>query len=110
TLEILDSKEKIPTPQLLGDTVYNFWKDDAHERGLWRRTTLASYRAAAPEWETVLDLDALGKAENKKWVFHGADCLPPANTRCMVQLSAGGSDAAVLREFDPKTKEFVPGV
>ena len=48
TLEILDSKDKIPTPELLGETVYNFWKDDAHPRGIWRRTTLASYRTAAP--------------------------------------------------------------
>src|SRR5499425_810168 len=81
TLQILDSKENIPTPELLGDTVYNFWKDDAHERGIWRRTTLASYRTAKPEWETVLDVDALAKAEGKSWVFHGADCLEPANVR-----------------------------
>jgi prolyl oligopeptidase len=107
TLEILDSKDKIPEPELLGDTVYNFWKDDAHERGIWRRTTLASYRTAAPQWETVLDVDALAKAEVKAWVWHGATCLPPANTRCMVKLSPGGSDAAVVREFDTKTKDFV---
>ena len=93
TLEILDSKEKIPTPELLGETVYNFWKDDAHERGIWRRTTLASYRTAAPQWETVLDVDALAKADGKPWVFHGATCLPPAYARCMVSLSPGGSDA-----------------
>jgi prolyl oligopeptidase len=109
TLEILDSKEKIPTPVLHGDMVYNFWKDDAHERGIWRRTTLASYRTAAPQWETVLDLDALGKAEGKAWVFHGADCLPPAYVRCMVNLSPGGSDASEFREFDTKTRAFVPG-
>ncbi len=109
TLEILDSKEKIPSPELLGDTVYNFWKDDSHERGLWRRTTLASYRTAAPQWETVLDVDALAKAEGKAWVFHGADCLPPAYVRCMISLSPGGSDASEQREFDTKTKEFVSG-
>ncbi len=107
TLEILDSKEKIPTPELLGDTVYNFWKDDAHERGIWRRTTVASYRTANPDWETVLDVDALAKAEGKAWVFHGATCLPPAYERCMVTLSVGGSDAAVRREFDTKKKAFV---
>ncbi len=109
TLQILDSKDKIPTPELLGDTVYNFWKDDAHERGIWRRTTLASYRTAAPQWETVLDVDALAKADGKSWVFHGAACLPPAYERCMVSLSPGGSDASVEREFDTKTKAFVSG-
>ncbi|HTO88469.1 MAG TPA: prolyl oligopeptidase family serine peptidase [Thermoanaerobaculia bacterium] len=109
TLEILDSREKIPTPELLGETVYNFWKDDTHERGIWRRTTLASYRTAAPQWETVLDVDALAKADGKPWVFHGATCLAPAYVRCMVSLSPGGSDASVEREFDTKTKEFVSG-
>jgi prolyl oligopeptidase len=109
TLEILDSKEKIPTPSLHGDAVYNFWKDDAHERGIWRRTSLASYRTPTPNWETVLDVDALAKAEGKAWVFHGANCLPPADERCLITLSSGGSDAAVVREFDTKTREFVPG-
>ncbi len=108
TLEILDSKEKIPTPNLLGEAIYNFWKDDAHERGIWRRTTLPSYRTADPQWETVLDVDALAKAEGKDWVFHGADCLPPAFERCMIALSSGGSDAAVYREFDTKARDFVP--
>ena len=108
TLEILDSKEKIPTPELLGDFVYNFWKDDVHERGIWRRTTLASYRSADPKWETVLDVDALAKAEGKSWVFQSSACLPPAYTRCLIELSQGGSDAAVVREFDTKTKAFVP--
>jgi prolyl oligopeptidase len=109
TLEILDSKEKIPTPELLGETVYNFWRDDAHERGIWRRTSLASYRTAAPSWETVLDVDVLAKADGKAWVFHGATCLPPAHARCMVSLSPGGSDASVEREFDTGTKQFVSG-
>jgi prolyl oligopeptidase len=109
TLEILDSKEKIPTPELFGETVYNFWKDDAHERGIWRRTSLPSYRAAAPRWETVLDVDALAKADGKAWVFHGANCLPPAYVRCMINLSPGGSDASVQREFDTGTKQFVSG-
>jgi len=109
TLQILDSKEKIPTPELLGDAVYNFWKDDVHERGLWRRTTLASYRTARPEWETVVDLDALAKAEGKSWVWHGATCLPPAYERCMLNLSPGGSDTHVYREFDTRKKEFLAG-
>jgi prolyl oligopeptidase len=109
TLQILDSKDKIPEPELVGDTVYNFWKDDVHERGIWRRTTLASYRTANPNWETVIDVDALAKAEGKSWVWHGATCLPPSYERCMVNLSPGGSDTHVYREFDTKKKEFVAG-
>ena len=45
----------------------------------------------------------------RPWVFHGANCLPPANVRCMVSLSPGGSDASVQREFDTGTKQFVSG-
>ena len=48
------------TSKKRGEHYYNFWKDAEHPRGLWRRTTLAEYRKAEPEWETVLDLDALG--------------------------------------------------
>ncbi|MBI4918267.1 MAG: S9 family peptidase [Acidobacteria bacterium] len=107
TLEILDSKERIPTPRLLGATVYNFWKDQAHERGIWRRTGLASYREAQPQWETVLDVDALAKQDGMPWVYKGASCLPPVHRRCMIQLSRGGADASVYREFDTVTKEFV---
>ena len=108
TLAILDSKDKIPTPALFGTTVYNFWKDDRHERGIWRRTTLDGYRTASPAWETVIDIDALAKAENMPWDFKGADCLPPDFRRCLVSLSRGGADAKVVREFDTVAKAFVP--
>ena len=45
---------------------------------------LASYRTASPQWETLLDLDALSKAEGKNWIWKGADCLKPAQTLCLV--------------------------
>ncbi|BCT92082.1 prolyl oligopeptidase [Lysobacter helvus] len=106
-LAILDSTAKIPGVEKIGDFYYNLWKDKDHARGLWRRTTLAEYRKPDPQWETVLDLDALNKAEGKAWVWHGADCLKPDYTRCLVALSNGGSDADVTREFDLSTKQFV---
>jgi prolyl oligopeptidase len=106
---ILDSDAKIPYVSKIGDHYYNFWKDAQHERGLWRRTTLESYRTDAPEWETVIDLDALNKAEGENWVWHGADCLPPEYQRCLVALSRGGADADVTREFDLAAKDWVDG-
>ncbi|MDE2407026.1 MAG: S9 family peptidase [Xanthomonadaceae bacterium] len=106
---ILDSDAKIPGVEKIGDYYYNFWKDKQHERGIWRRTTLAEYRKTEPQWETVLDLDALNKAENAKWVWHGANCLRPKYQRCLIALSPGGSDADVTREFDLVTKQFVEG-
>jgi len=108
-LSILDSKDKIPFPALFGTAVYNFWKDEQHERGIWRRTTLDSYRTATPAWETVIDVDALAKAESMPWDFKSGDCLPPDFRRCLVSLSRGGADASVIREFDTVTKAFVPG-
>jgi prolyl oligopeptidase len=109
TRQILDSQERIPAPDLRGDMVYNFWQDKDHPRGIWRRATLSSYRTPAPQWETVIDVDALMKAEGVPWAWEGANCLPPEERRCMVSLSRGGSDAAVYREFDAKTKTFVEG-
>jgi len=108
-LRILDSKDKIPYVSKHGAHYYNLWRDAGHPRGLWRRTSLAEYRKAEPAWEAVLDLDALGKAEQQGWVFHGAEFLKPACTRCLVSLSPGGSDAVVVREFDLVTKTFVAG-
>ncbi|NIJ83375.1 prolyl oligopeptidase [Xanthomonas arboricola] len=105
--EVLDSDAKIPGVQKIGEYYYNFWKDKQHERGLWRRTTLDEYRKPAPKWETVLDLDALNKAEGENWVWHGADCLRPDYQRCLIALSRGGADADVTREFDLAGKQWV---
>ncbi|MGO4551143.1 prolyl oligopeptidase family protein [Lysobacter sp. 2RAF19] len=104
---ILDSTAKIPGVEKIGPYYYNFWKDKDHERGLWRRTTLAEYRKPDPKWETILDLDALNRAEKENWVWHGADCLKPDYTRCLIALSRGGSDADVTREFDLTAKAWV---
>jgi prolyl oligopeptidase len=108
-LEILDSKDRIASPSLMGPLVYNFWQDPEHERGIWRRTTIGSYRSSTPAWETVLDIDALNQAEGKQWVWKGGNCLPPAYARCLVSLSRGGGDAVEIREFDTVAKAFVPG-
>jgi prolyl oligopeptidase len=105
--EVLDSREQIPYVVRRADALYNFWRDAEHPRGLWRRTTLAEYRQAQPAWETLIDLDALAKAEGENWVWSGAECLGPAYRRCLVKLSRGGADATVVREFDTQSKSFV---
>ncbi|MHA7134684.1 prolyl oligopeptidase family serine peptidase [Oerskovia turbata] len=109
--EVLDSDDKIPDVSKIGEHYYNFWRDAQHERGIWRRTTLDSYRSDQPEWELVLDLDALGVAEGQSWVWHGASVLRPAPggewRHALIDLSPGGSDADVTREFDLVTKQFV---
>ena len=102
-----DSTERIPYVYKQGDAYYNFWRDGDHPRGLWRRTSLNSFKTDTPSWEIVLDLDALAEAENENWVWHGAQCLPPAETTCMVALSRGGADADIKREFDTETKTFI---
>ncbi len=106
-LTILDSNARIPFASKIGAYYYNFWRDGQHERGLWRRTSLAEYRKAEPAWETVLDLDALGTAEKESWVWEGADVLAPDYRHCLISLSRGGADASVTREFDLVTKAFV---
>lgn len=104
---ILDSKDRIPGIQKIGNAVYNFWMDAEHPRGIWRKTSMAEYRKPQPKWETVLDIDAIAKAENENWVFKGSQCREPEYDRCIINLSRGGADAVTIREFDLKTKRFV---
>ncbi len=108
-LAILDSDERIPFVSKRGDYYYNFWRDENNERGLWRRTTLDEYRKAEPEWEVLLDLDALAEKEEENWVWDGADLLRPEYDRALIGLSRGGADASVTREFDLTKREFVEG-
>ncbi|MFY1698852.1 prolyl oligopeptidase family serine peptidase [Solwaraspora sp. WMMA2101] len=106
--QVLDSAEKIPDPTWRGEYLYNFWQDADHPRGVWRRATFAQYRAAQPDWEILLDLDELARVEGESWVWKGAQVLRPAYDRALITLSRGGSDAAVVREFDLTTRAFVP--
>lgn len=106
-LDILDSDARIPYVSKRGEYYYNFWRDKQNPQGVWRRTTLAEYRKENPEWEVLLDIDALGKAEGVNWVWGGSDCLRPDYDRCLVDLSRGGADATVTREFDVSEKAFV---
>ncbi len=108
-LSILDSKDRIPVVGKIGKHFYNFWRDARNPKGVWRRTTLEEYRKPQPAWETVIDLDALAAAEKENWVWHGVTVLEPDDRRCLVELSRGGADAEVIREFDLGTKAFVEG-
>jgi prolyl oligopeptidase len=106
-LAILTSQDRIPLGPIRSGRVYNFWQDADHVRGLWRRARLESYRGGRPTWETLIDYDALARAEGRNWIRGGESCLSPEYRHCMVQLSDGGTDAAYWREFDTSTKQFV---
>ncbi|KAF0174462.1 MAG: S9 family peptidase [Hyphomonadaceae bacterium] len=106
-LKIVQSRDRLALGSIRDGYLYNFWQDGTNVRGLWRRSPLAAYAAGAPQWETLLDVDALSTAENANWVFKGTDCQPARGTRCLVTLSNGGKDASVRREFDLATKTFV---
>ena len=111
-MTVLNSRERIPYVSRMGAHLYNFWRDAANPRGLWRRTTLAEYGKPQPAWETVLDLDALAALERENWVWKGSECLRPAAAdlpyrQCVIALSRGGADATVLREFDLVSRQFV---
>jgi prolyl oligopeptidase len=108
--QVLDADDRIPYVRRRGDHLYNFWQDGEHPRGLWRRTTPADYRRARPGWEVLLDVDALAEREGESWVWHGAQVLRAGGYRlALVELSRGGSDASVIREFDISQRRFVDG-
>ena len=113
-LTILESKDKIPHLRKIGPHYYNFWTDENHIRGIWRRiSSLEEYASPNCDWEVVLDLDELGKKEGESWVYKGhtlndLDVHKGINpTRTLLHLSRGGADATVIREFDLATKSFI---
>ena len=106
-LAIASAKDRIPMPSQRYGRILNFWRDADHPQGLWRWTTVADYANPQPAWKTLIDLDALSKAEGKKWVWKGATCLEPEERLCLVALSEGGEDAVTYREFDLETGRFV---
>jgi prolyl oligopeptidase len=106
-LKVMDATDRIPYGELDHQYVFNFWQDAQHPKGIWRRTGIAEYRKAEPQWELLLDLDRLAGDEHENWVWKGAECSSSLR-RCLLSLSRGGGDAVVVREFDPGTKRFVP--
>ncbi|HEY0065571.1 MAG TPA: prolyl oligopeptidase family serine peptidase [Telluria sp.] len=104
---IFNSRDRIPFVTHHAGHYYNFWRDDVHTRGLWRRTTPQQFALAEPVWESVLDLDRLAHHEQENWVWSGARFLPPDGVRCLVSLSRGGGDATVIREFDLTSLQFL---
>ena len=108
-LKVRESPDRLAWPDFRGGTIYNFWQDAQHVRGILRRTSLEDYQAADPKWETVLDYDALSNQDKQSWVAKEMDCLQPDREVCLVKLSAGGEDAITAREMNLKTAQFVDG-
>ena len=103
---IYDRPDNIPYVSRRGGLLYNFWKDANNPRGIWRRTTLEEFRGPNPKWDILLDLDRLAAEEAEDWIVGGVEALPGSNAR-ILNLSRGGGDATVKREFDIGTRTFV---
>jgi prolyl oligopeptidase len=106
---IADAKDRIPEPTTLGGRIFNLWQDADHQHGIWRQTSLQDFKSAAPNWHTVLDLDALSNTEKANWFWKGANCHEPEEQRCIISLSDGGEDAVTAREFDLANARFAEG-
>ncbi len=106
-LAIYEAKDRIVYGKIRGDYIYNFWQDDEHIRGIWRRSLLVAYLDNNPEWDVLLDIDALARTEDENWVYKGTSGLPPDYNRFLIELSRGGKDAVVVREFDVEERSFI---
>ncbi len=105
--QILTASDRITYGTLRGEFVYNFWRDEQHVRGIWRRMTLKQFRQESKQWEILLDIDQLAETEKENWIYKGVDSLGPAHERCIIELAPGGTDTAVYREFDIPSRTFV---
>lgn len=108
-LDLMTAEDNIVIGAQVAGKVYNFWQDKKNQLGLWRRTSPASYKTDKPDWETIIDFDALAAKEGVKWVFSGAARLYPDFSRALLSMSPDGGDASEMREFDIETKQFVDG-
>ncbi|MCW3481850.1 prolyl oligopeptidase family serine peptidase [Neisseriaceae bacterium JH1-16] len=89
--------------------LYNFHQDEAHPRGIYRKTTLAAYREGLNDWQIVLDVDVLADTlQLDAYLDSVAHCtLRPE--RVLVTLSVGGADASVTVEYDLAEQGLVDG-
>ncbi|QGP80322.1 prolyl oligopeptidase family serine peptidase [Sphingobium sp. CAP-1] len=108
-LAIASARDRIAMPMLIHGRIYNLWRDVDHPQGVWRYTSEVDYARDTPDWTIALDLDALSKAEGRKWVWKGATILDPDERRALINLSDGGEDAVTLREYDLEAGQFVKG-
>ena len=106
-LKILSSKDKLPAFYIMDNEIYNFWQDSVHVKGILRKATVKSFNSRKPEWTLILDIDLLAKTEKENWVYKGMNCLDPDYDLCIINLSRGGKDATVLREFSLRKKDFI---
>jgi prolyl oligopeptidase len=106
-LKVLESPSRLQIPVFHNRSIYNTWQGAEHTRGIFRKTTLNDYLTSEPHWHTVLDYDALAKADSERWVHRDLLCLCHSDSLCLVGLSSGGEDAETDREFDLRASKFV---
>ena len=106
-LSILTSEDRLPDGRIVGNDFHDFWQDEDHVRGVWRKTSLDALIAGEPDWQILLDIDELSAEENTNWVYKGIHCVGGKSDRCLVELSIGGTDESIHREFSVGDRAFV---
>lgn len=86
--------------------IYQHWSDQQHPKGVWRRARFDAFVRGEPQWDVMLDLDALSTRENKSWLFLEA-VFSPGGKRALIRLSDGGSNVNEWREFSIDSRGFV---
>ena len=104
--ECLSDKDKVEWIHLVGDMVYNIWKDEENQLGLFRRMPLERYLAKEKNWEPVFSVDDYAKETGVQWSF-SLPCFNDDYTKALFSLSDGGKDANFIKEFDLVKKEFI---
>lgn len=101
-----------PPPQFypLGDKMLRFQRSVTSPHGILS-VAKRDRDGALGAWRTVLDVDAMRKADGKAYEFRTSRfsdaCLAPDYNRCLISLSPDGADDAAIREFDLEAGKFV---
>jgi prolyl oligopeptidase len=86
--------------------IYQHWSDQGHPKGVWRRARFDAFVRGEPQWDVLLDIDALSAREQKSWLFLEA-VFSPGGKRALIRFSDGGSNINELREFSLERRALV---
>ncbi|GEM_PF-12026 len=101
---VLTDASRLPNVRVVGERVLDYHQSRNAPLGVWRSASKESFFSGEPEWETLLDFDALSVREGRKWIFNSANCR---GERCLLSFSDNGKDAHEIREFDLASGRFV---
>lgn len=106
-LEVHASTDRLRCRDIKQNWIYDLNKTLENPIGQWVRISYENYKTGKGAWEVLFDFDQFSKEQGKHWGYHSA-IFSPNFERVLLYLTFEDGDRTWVREFDLKTKTFVP--